>query len=102
MHVQLPKTLLPMPQLGVKADAEGVIPDAPAEAVDRLALFRKQRMVKFYLRNSRFKRCLCDLSADQVRALTLILQKTGRAKPESFVFQDEVYLISPQTKRELK
>ena len=106
MHAQLPKTLLPMPQAGatpgVKAEAEGAIPDAPAEAVDRIVLFRKQRMVKFYLRNSRYKRCLCDLSVDQMRAVALILQKTGRTKPESVVFQDEAYLISPKTKRLLK
>jgi hypothetical protein len=102
MHAQLPKTLLPMPQVGAKAEAEGIKPDASAEAVDRIVLFRKQRMVKFYLRNNRYKRCLCDLSVEQMRAVALIIQKTGRAKAESVVFQDETYLVSPKTKRLLK
>jgi hypothetical protein len=102
MHAQLPKTLLPMPQVGAKTEAEGEIPGAPAEAVDRIVLFRKQRMVKFYLRKSRYKRCLCDLSVDQMRAVALIIQKTGRTKAESIVFHDETYLVSPKTKRLVK
>ncbi len=109
--MQLPKTLLPMPQTGPQngaqpeangAESAAIPPGVPADVVDRMVLLRKLRKVKFYLRNNRYKRCLCDLSPEQIRAMLLIIQKTGRTKAETFVFQDDSYLVSPQTKRVVK
>ena len=80
-------------------EAEGAQPEVKAVALDRLVLNRKSRKVKFYFRKSRCKRCFSDLSDEQIKSIFSAIRKIGRVKAENFVFEDDVYLVSPGTKR---
>ena len=101
MHMQLPGTLLD--QIDVEAEeARTVAPEPRAEVLDRVVLNRPARKVKFYFRKSRCKRCYSELSEEQVKMLLAAIRKVGRAKAENFVFADDVYLVSPGTKRLVK
>lgn len=95
MHMQLPGTFM----LPSGTEAEGAQPEVKAVALDRLVLNRKSRKVKFYFRKSRCKRCFSDLSDEQIKSIFSAIRKIGRVKAENFVFEDDVYLVSPGTKR---
>lgn len=95
MHLQLPDTLRPPGELAViegPAEAKGVV-------LDRVELHRRARKVKFYFRKNRCKRCYSDLSEEQITTVHTAIRKTGRVKAENFVFDDELYIVSPGTKR---
>jgi hypothetical protein len=105
MHLQLPgTTLIPRIETGNPGQPakmpEG--PGVPGIALDRVALDRRARKVKFYFRRNHCKRCYHDLSPEQVKALISAIREVGRKKEESFVFDDDVYLVTPQTKRLVK
>ncbi len=97
MHLQLPGAVLDQ----IEAGASEIRPDAPETngvLLDRVVLNRHGRKVKFYFRKNRHKRCYSDLSVEQVKALSSALLQTGKRKSENFVFDDDVYLVSPSTK----
>ncbi|HEX4139124.1 MAG TPA: hypothetical protein VHY09_02175 [Candidatus Methylacidiphilales bacterium] len=96
MHLQLPNTLI-LPTEAEVASAQEILPGAKGVELDRLVLNRPGRKVKFYFRNNRCKRCYSDLSAEQVKTLFSAIQKIG--KSGSLVFDHDVYLVSPATKK---
>ena len=100
MHLQLPGTTL-IPQIETGNQGRHP-PEAQAIALDRVALDRRAREVKFYFRKSRCKRCYHDLSPEQVKALLSAIREVGRKKDESFVFGGDLYLATPRTKRLVK
>ena len=99
MHLQLPSTLI-LPTEAEVASAEEILAEAKGVELDRLVLNRPGRKVKFYFRQNRCKRCYSDLTDEQVKALTASLRKIG--KTGSLVFDNDVYLVSPRTKRLVK
>jgi hypothetical protein len=99
MHLQLPNTLI-LPTEAEVANAQEILPEAKGVELDRLVLNRPGRKVKFYFRQNRCKRCYSDLTDDQVKALTASLRKIG--KTGNLVFDNDVYLVSPRTKRLVK
>ena len=99
--MQLPGTLLDQIDTGA-SELRPVAPELKAVELDRVVLNRPGRKVKFYFRNNRCKRCFSELSEEQVKTLFEALRKVGRSKPEKFVFADDVYLVSPRTKRLMK
>jgi hypothetical protein len=99
MHLQLPNTLI-LPTEAEVASALEILPEAKGVELDRLVLNRPGRKVKFYFRQNRCKRCYSDLTDDQVKALTASLRKIG--KTGNLVFDNDVYHVSPRTKRLVK
>jgi hypothetical protein len=99
MHLQLPHTLI-LPTEAEVASEQAIRPEAKGVELDRLVLNRPGRKVKFYFRNNRYKRCYSDLSAEQVKSLFTALQSIS--KSGNLVFDNDVYLISPKTKRLVK
>lgn len=99
MHLQLPNTLI-LPTEAEVASAQEILPEAKGVELDRLVLNRPGRKVKFYFRQNRCKRCYSDLTDEQVKALTASLRKIG--KTGNLVFDNDVYLVSPRTKRLVK
>ena len=96
MHLQLPGTLKPT----IEVEAQEV-PPIPAVALDRIVLIRRARKVKFYLRKNTFKRCYSDLSEEQMKGISSAIRTTGQKKAENFVFEDDIYLVTPETKRSI-
>jgi len=102
MHLQLPNTLI-LPTEAEVASAQEILPEAvEAKGVelDRLVFNRPGRKVKFYFRQNRHKRCYSDLTDEQVKSLASSLQKIG--KTGNLVFDHDVYVVSPRTKRLVK
>jgi hypothetical protein len=99
MHLQLPNTLI-LPTEAEIASKQEIRPGVKGEELDRLVLNRPGRKVKFYFRNNSYKRCYSDLSVEQVKSLFTALQSIS--KSGNLVFDDDVYLISPKTKRLVK
>ncbi len=75
------------------------MPTLTANTVDRIVLDRKSREVKFYLRNNTYKKCLHGLSEEQIRNVLDAIRKAGREIVESLIFEDDVFILSPNTKR---
>ena len=99
MHLQLPHTLI-LPTEAEVASAQAILPEAKGIELDRLVFNRPGRKVKFYVRQNRCKRCYSELSDEQVKALTTDLRKIGTTG--NLVFDNDVYLVSPRTKRLVK
>jgi hypothetical protein len=99
MHLQLPDTLI-LPTEAEVASAQAILPEAKGVELDRLVFNRLSRKVKFYFRKNRCKRCYSDLTDEQVKTLTASLKKIG--KNGNLVFDNDVYLVSPRTKRLVK
>lgn len=99
--MQLPGMLLDRIDAGINEVRPGA-PELRAVELDRVVLNRPGRKVKFYFRKSRCKRCFSELSEAQVKTLFAAIRQIGRKKPENFVFADDVYLVSPRTKRLVK
>jgi hypothetical protein len=99
MHLQLPNTLI-LPTEAEMANAQAIPPEAKGVHLDRLVFNRPGRKVKFYFRQNRCKRCYSDLTDEQVKALSASLKKIG--KTGSLVFDNDVYVLSPRTKRLVK
>jgi hypothetical protein len=99
MHMQLPGTLLDQIDMGAN-EVRPVVPEPKAVALDRLVFNRAGRKVKFYFRLNRCKRCYSDLTDEQVKALTASLKNIG--KTGNLVFDNDVYFVSPRTKRLVK
>ena len=99
MHLQLPNTLI-LPTDAEVASAQAILPEVKGVELDRLVFNRPGRKVKFYFRNNRCKRCYSELTDEQVKALTASLKKIG--KTGNLVFDNDVYLMSPRTKRLVK
>ena len=99
MHLQLPNTLI-LPTEAEVASAQAILPEAKGVELDRLVFNRPGRKVKFYFRKNRCKRCYSDLTDEQVKALTASLKKVG--KTGNLVFNDDIYHVSPRTKRLVK
>ncbi len=70
-----------------------------ANTVDRIVLDRKEREVKFYLRNNTYKKCLHNLSDEQITNILAAIRKAGREIVEDLFFEDDVFILSPSTKR---
>ncbi len=73
-----------------------------ANTVDRIVLDRKTRDVKFYLRKNTYKKCLHNLSEEQISNILAAIRKAGRETVEDLVFDDDVYILTPKTKRLVK
>ena len=99
MHLQLPNTLI-LPTEAEVANAQAILPEAKGVELDRLVFNRPGRKVKFYFRKNRCKRCYSDLTDEQVKALTASLKKVG--KTGNLVFDNDIYHVSPRTKRLVK
>ena len=99
MHLQLPHTLI-LPTEAEVASAQAILPGVKGVELDRLVFNRPGRKVKFYFRQNRCKRCYSDLTDEQVKALTASLRIIG--KTGNLVFDNDVYLVSPRTKRLVK
>jgi hypothetical protein len=99
MHLQLPNTVI-LPTEAEVASALEILPEAKGVELDRLVFNRPGRKVKFYFRQNRCKRCYSDLTDDQVKDLSSSLRKIG--KTGHLVFDNDVYLVSPRTKRLVK
>jgi len=99
MHLQLPNTLI-LPTEAEVANAQAIPPEAKGVHLDRLVFNRRGRKVKFYFRQNRCKRCYSEMSDEQVKALSSSLQKIG--KTGNLIFDNDVYHVSPRTKRLVK
>lgn len=99
MHLQLPNTVI-LPTEADVASAQAILPEAKGVELDRLVFNRPGRKVKFYFRQNRCKRCYSELTDEQVKALTSDLRKIG--KTGNLVFDNDVYHVSPRTKRLVK
>jgi hypothetical protein len=98
MHLQLPGTLL----TEIESGANQIRPEAPetkAIALDRVVLNRPARKVKFYFRKNRCKRCYTELTEEQIKALFIAVHKNAKDKAINFIFDDDHYLVTPETKR---
>ena len=100
MHVQLPDSLLDQIATGTKESRQEA-PEPTGVPLDRVVLNRPGRKVKFYFRKNRYKRCYSDLTEEQMKTLFSALQKIGKVKRESLIFDNDVYLVSPATKRHI-
>jgi hypothetical protein len=99
MHLQLPNTVI-LPTEAEVASALAILPEAKGVELDRLVFNRPGRKVKFYFRNNRCKRCYSELTDEQVKTFTASLKKIG--KSGNLVFDNDVYHVSPRTKRLVK
>jgi hypothetical protein len=101
MHAQLPETLLTEIERGAN-EARPEAPDSKAVVLDRVVLNRPGRKVKFYFRKNRHKRCYSELTDAQVKALFIAVHKNARGQAVNFIFDDDHYLVTPETKRLVK
>jgi len=72
------------------------------EPVERLVLNRSAREVRLYLRQNRYKKCICDLSPDQVNALLTAIKNAGKEIASILCLDERDFAFSSMTRKKIE
>lgn len=70
--------------------------------VERLVLNRSAREVRLYLRQNRYKKCISDLSPDQVSALLTALKNSGKEIAKILCLDEADFAFSSLTRKKIE
>jgi hypothetical protein len=89
----------PAPQLHIVKEVKDAQPAEKPLLLERVVLNRKAREVRFYLRQNTYKKCVHNLTDEQVKKLLTAIKKSGKDLIDTLSFADETFIVSPKTKR---
>ena len=72
------------------------------EPVERLVLNRSAREVRLYLRHNRYKKCISDLSPDQVSALLASIKNAGKEIATILCLDENDFAFSSLTRKQIE
>jgi hypothetical protein len=72
------------------------------EPVERLVLNRSAREVRLYLRQNRYKKCISDLSPDQVSALLTSIKQAGKEIASILHLNEQDFAFSSMTRKRIE
>ena len=72
------------------------------EAVERLVLNRSAREVRLYLRQNSYKKCICDLSPEQVKALLTAIKNSGKEIAAILCLDEQDFSFSATTRKKIE
>ena len=72
------------------------------EAVERLVLNRSAREVRLYLRQNSYKKCISDLSPEQVKALLIAIKNSGKEIAAILCLDEEDFAFSTTTRKKIE
>jgi hypothetical protein len=72
------------------------------QPVERLVLNRSSREVRLYLRQNSYKKCVSDLSPDQVKALLTAIKNSGKEIAGILSLDEADFAFSSMTRKKIE